>query len=253
MAKLSPIINRRPVFLLSHGASIYELERTILEYKDKDICWVSIGLFTNMEKYILSKIGKRLDVVFDCASVPEGFRKNYESNVRLPRIAEFLDRPDNNLWITTHGMIRDCVDIYAPQMSRLHPKILLVDSIFPKHQIGLWMDVPNSLTLCIASLLAGWASKIFIFGMDGYRGDVVTGVNTYFHPEEHKIERIAALGSDQDPGINRDTDMFEKKFPAILRNYRRLLVNPAPIYNVSPITVYTEPQKISYQQVKGLL
>ena len=79
MAKLSPIINRRPVFLLSHGASIYELERTILEYKDKDICWVSIGLFTNMEKYILSKIGKRLDVVFDCASVPEGFRKNYES------------------------------------------------------------------------------------------------------------------------------------------------------------------------------
>ena len=253
MAKLSPIVNKRPVFLLSHGASIQGLEDRIQEYKNKDICWIGMGLFNNMEKYMLSKIGKELDVVFDCASVPDGFRHNYETNVRMPRLAEFLGRDRNNLWVTTHGMIRDCVDIYAPYMHKYDHKILLIDSIFPRHQIGMWMDVPNSTTLAIAACMAGWASKIFIFGMDGYTGDVATGVSTYYHPEEHKIERLAALGSEQDPGIARDTDMFAKKFPALMRNYRRLLGNMAPIYNVSPITKYTVPDKISYEQVRGLL
>ena len=253
MPKLSPVIKGRTVFLLSHGASIAQLEQTIHEYKDKDICWMGMGLFTNMEKYILSKIDKQLDIVFDCASVPEGFRYNYETNVRMPRLAEFCDRKVDNCWVTTHGIIRDCVTQYAPEMLRFNHKILQIDDFFPRHQIGMWMDVPNSTTLAIATALLGRCSKLFIFGMDGYTGDVATGVSTYYHPEEHQIERMAALGSIEDPGINRDTDAFAKRFPAILRNYQRLFGNFAPVYNVSPKTLYTVPQKIQYEQVKGLL
>ena len=252
MAKLSPIVNKRPVFLLSHGASIKGLEDRIQEYKDKDICWVGMGLFTNMEKYILSKIGKKLDVVFDCASVPDGFRRNYETNVRMPRLKEFLERPEDNRWICTHGTQRDCIDIYAPEMRRFDNKIFLVDSLFPKHQIGLWMSVPNSTTLAIASMIAGGASKIFIFGMDGHtKSD--DNVNTYYHPEEHEKERLAALGSTKDNGIPRDTDNFRKQFPVLLRNYYRLFGRNTPIYNVSPITVYDCPPKIKYEEIRNYL
>lgn len=255
MSKLLDIIRGRTVFIMSHGGSITELQSRIQEFKDMDICWVSLGLFTNMENHILSRIGKKLDIVMDLASVPESFRPNYEANVRFPRLYDYLARPDNNLWLTSFGMIRDCVNVYAPQMKEFKHKTQLVDDLFPKDEIPKWMDVPNSNTLLIASMLAGGASKIFIFGMDGYTGSSNTGVgvSTYFCPDEHKIERLAALGSTDDPGINRDTDSFAKRFPGILDNYRKLFGNQAPIYNVSPITLYTVPTKIGYNELQKLL
>ena len=254
MGKLSQIINNRTVFILSHGASIISLENTIQEYKDIDVCWVSLGLFTNMEKYILSKINRRLDIVFDCASCPDGCIKNYEMNYRFPRLKEFLNRPDNNLWITTTGLKRDSIVPYGPEMLQYGAKTFLVDSIFPANQIGLWMDVPNSLTLLIAAMIAGQAKKIFIFGMDGYANNFETKlIDTYYRPEEQLQDRLAAYGLDKETGISRDTYNFRKRFPILLKNYQRLFRNNCQIYNVSPGSLYQCPEKIKYEQVKGLL
>lgn len=250
MGKVSSVIRGRPVCIMVHGASLNELESRIEEYRDQDICWVGLGLFTTLEQFILSKIQKELDIVFDCASVAGGLRHHYETAVRMPRLERYLQRPANNLWITTHGVVRDCIDQYVPQMRQYMDKVFLVDHCFPPHQIGHWMDVPNSLTLLIAAMLAGGAPKIFIFGLDGYRGELHKGLEYYYKPEFHKQERIDALGSVEDPGINRDTDNFETKFPIILRNYRRLFGSAAPIYNVSPKSVYSVLPKINYEQVK---
>ena len=253
MGKLSNIIRNRPAFLLLHGGSLVELEQHVHNFADADVCWVGTGLFTNHEKFITSKIGKNLDIVVDMASVPDGFRANYELNVRLPRLYDYLARPDANAWVTSHGIIRDCVNPWMPKLHQHDNKIMVIDDLFPKVQIGKWMDVPNSTTLAIAALLAGGASRIFIFGMDGYKGDVATGVKSYFHPETHEIERTVALGSNQDPGINRDTNNFEARFPVIRNRYYSLFGNNAPIYNVSPNSVYTILPKIGTHQVRGHL
>jgi hypothetical protein len=128
-------------------------------------------------------------------------------------------------------------------------KIMQVDSLFPAAEIGMWMDVPNSTTLAIAAALAGGARRILIFGLDGYRGTLKSGVKSYYKPEYHQRERLLALGTIEDPGINRDTDGFEARIPDILMKYRALFVSQTPIYNVSPQSIYTVLPKISYSDV----
>lgn len=253
MNKITPIIANRPVGIMVHGGSISQLETVIKEYEFDDICWASLGLFTVMEEHILSKINRKLDILFDCATVSDARKPYYESRVRFPRVEEFLSRNQDNLWITTNGLIRDSLNVYRPDLHRYGHKIARVDDLFPKREIGFWMDVPNSVTLLIGSMIAGGASKIFIFGLDGYKGEVNVGLSSCYRPEEIAKERLAALGSDQDPGINRDTSAFEKRFDGILRNYRRLFNNQCPIYNVSPNSVYENIRKIDYSSIRNFL
>jgi hypothetical protein len=252
--RISSVVKNRPVFLFNHGSSISELEYHIQEVKDKDICYVSTGLFPIMEQNILSKIGKPLDIVFDCATVPHARVVHYE-RIRLGRIHEFLNRPQDNLWITTHGLIRDSVKPLMPDLLTdwYKDKIALVDGIFPQDEIPRWMDVPNSTCLAIASMIAGGASKIITFGLDGYSGDPSIGVNSYYKPEEHRKERKAALGTEEDPGINRDTGGFFGRFPQLLVEYRELFRNHCEIYNCSPKSIYDVPQKITYNELSSLI
>ncbi len=251
MSKLQEIIKGRTVGFMLHGQSIKELEDHIVELKDADICWVSTSLFPIMEKYILSKIDKNLDIVFDCATVPHSRLEHYE-NIRLPRLEEFLERPVNNLWITTHGLMRDSVYPFAPWLSGWYfEKILLVDSLFPPNNIPYWMDVPNSTALAIGAIIAGGAKRIITFGLDGYKGDITTGVNSYYQPNEHRKERLAALGTEQDPGINRDTAGFETRFTQRLVEYKELFGNDCEIVNCSPNSLYNMIPKISYSELRG--
>ncbi len=248
---LQDIIGQRPVGLLLHGGSVQKLEESIEKYKDCDVCWMGIGLFTLFETYILSKIGKGLDIVFDCATVPHARTPHYEVITRFPRLVPYLWRETNNLWITTHGLIRDSVIPYRPEIvEMLGNKIMLVDSIFPPDEINRWMDVPNSACLAIASALAGGASKVIVFGLDGYDGRLDDGLKFYFKPEEHRKERLSALGRLEDAGINRDTRGFEERFPRILNMYRDLFGNNAPVLNCSKQSVYTVLPKIDYSELK---
>ena len=249
---LQSIVRNRPVGICVHGRSIEQLENHIVELdKMVDMCWVGLGLFPIFEKFILSKVNRNLNIVFDCATVPHARMPHYEQ-IRLPRIHEFLNRPQNNLWITTHGLIRDSVKEFMPQLIEewYKDKILQVDALFPKDEIPFWMDVPNSITLAVGAMLAGGASKIVIFGLDGYNADVSQGLDSYYQKEEHRKERLAALGTTEDPGINRDTQGFENRFGTILDCYRELFKNDAEILNCSDITVYKNIKKIVYEELK---
>ena len=252
---LKSIINNRTVCLMSHGASIRELEHHIIDFDGKNVCWVSLGLFPIMEEFILSRINKKLDIVFDCATVPEARMPHYEP-IRLRRIHHFLTRANSNLWITTHGLLRDSVTPYYPHLLEhdcYKNRILQVDSLFPADDIAKWMDVPNSMTLLIGAMIAGGASKIMIFGLDGYNNDISKGIHSYYHPEAHINERIAALGTTHDAGINRDTNGFEIRFPNILKGYFELFQREIPIYNCSPNSLYSVLPKITYGELNGLL
>ena len=196
----------------------------------------------------------KLDIVFDCATVPHARIEHYEIHTRFPRIEEFLKRKENNIWITTHGLIRDSVEPLRPDIyDNFKEKIVLVDNLFPPDEIPKWMDVPNSLTLIIACALAGGASKIIIFGLDGYSGDISKGVDSYYKKETVIKERQSALGSYIDAGINRDTKGFENRFPKILEQYRMLFGNNCEILNCSPSSYYTVLPKIKYSELEEVL
>lgn len=248
---LKNIINNRTVCLMAHGASIKQLETHIYDLKDKDICWVSLGVFDMMEEYILSRINKHLSIIFDCATVPHARTEHYEKMSRIPRLEPFLKRNEDNLWITSHGLIRDSVKLYYNYfLDEFNDKILQVDDLFPPHEISKWMDVPNSITLFIGALLAGNAKQIIIFGLDGYLGEIYKGIDSYYKPDLIRIERQIALGSDQDPGINRDTKGFEERFLNIFKSQQNLFNNFCPIFNCSPSSLYEMIPKINYSQLK---
>ena len=254
MNRLEKVIRGRPVAIMLNGASIVELERHIESLAESDICWASLGAFNMMEDFILSKIDKRLDIVFDCATVANAFSESYETQHRLPRITEFLSRGDNNLWVTSTGLMNDSIKKYMPNIvTKYGRKIDRIDKYFPEKRIGEFMNVPNSATLLLASALIGGASKIIFFGLDGYVKAEPCPSGSCYHPELIEIERKAALGKTYDPGINRDTVYFQKRLPKIVRKYREEFDNWAKIYNCSPRTVYDIIRKITYSDLKDIL
>jgi hypothetical protein len=235
-------VKGRTVGIVVLGKSIYELEKRIDEFKDQDILWVGLGQF-DIIKFL------KFDIVFDTASVPEGRLKIYEP-IRIARLDKYLSENHENIWITSSGLKRDVIvrlkyDLFWMQHEN---RILFVDSLFPRDRIAKFMEVPNSLTLCIGAMIAGLAKKIIVFGCDGYNGDVSVGAESYYKSEEVKAERQAALGSIEDPGINRDTNIFQKKFKEFYNLYASYFDNTPDIYNCSTESIYTCMRKIDYNQ-----
>lgn len=255
--KLKKAIRGRTCGLIAQGKSLNELEERFSEFKDLDICWVGLGQFDTVEKYIFHCNGKQLDIVFDCSTQPDGFRKNYEHAMRIPRLTAFLEQTNEKLWITTHGVIRDTIRNFHFDKfwSRFENQTIQVDRLFPRDEVPRYVDVPNSLTLACAPLIAGGAKDIILFGCDGYTGPINTGegILSYYRPEEVKKERLAALGSIEDPGINRDTGEFQKKFKNCYQRYANLFNKHPDIYNCSPITLYDHIRKIDYNQALELV
>lgn len=245
--RLKRIINGRTVGLCAGGASIEGLEHTSLP----DICWCGLGVFNILEDGLFKPRNKRFDIVFDCSSIPESNLIAYERYWRIPRLQEYLERDDFNIFITTHGLLRDSFKALEREdlIEKHEYKIMQVDKIFPDHS---WMDVPNSVTLCVAALLAGGAYQVILFGVDGYNKDPEKGVLSYYDAEEFEKDRVAALGTNIDVGINRDTSNFEQRFPELLGKYYRLFQTFAPVYNCSPITVYNCIPKITYEEMQEI-
>jgi len=247
------LLKNKICFVLLHGESIERLEDEIIKYKDCEIIYVGIGLFTIFEEFILSKINKHLDIVFDCASVADSFLYKYENEVRLPRLEKFLEREENNLWVTTWGIIRDSVKKFKPDwLIKYKSKIFVVDNIFPQNKISFYMSVPNSVCLLIAFLLFAQAKKIILFGLDGSLKEN-NNIDTYYKPEYHKKEHLAALGSIGNTALKRDTLNFNNKFPTLLNLYRQLFNNNAEIVNCSPNSKITVIKNISYEDLENYL
>jgi len=251
---LKEIINGRTVAICLQGKSIETLEKRITEFKDFDICWTSLGVFDIIDTYILSKINKTLDIVFDCATVASARIPHYEKYMRFPRLEKFLSRKKKNLWITSRGIIRDSIVPLYPEFFQLYQhKICEVDRFFPAKPLGKWMNVPNSFTLAVGAMLAGEAKEIIVFGMDGYLGDPTKGVESYYKSDYIIKERQAALGTVQDPGINRDSKELEEKFTNKLIEFQKLFWNHATILNCSPGSIFKIPKNNTYDEIIGRL
>lgn len=264
--KITEIIKGRTVAIMAHGSSIYKLEDYITKLKDYDICWTSLNQFTVMEDFILNKINKQLEIVFDTASVSSVFLDSFENNVRLPNLYNFLKRDTNNLWATSFGIIRDSVKEFRPEWIAkvwqneglgedkgiFSDKIQIVDQLVEKEEVQHLMDVPNSLCLFLATLVASNVSKIILFGVDGYKKEECPSQVCY-QPELTKEYRKAAIGNESDAGITRDTRNFEARFPSLLQWYRERFKNNVLIYNCSPNSYISVIEKIKYKDLYSLL
>lgn len=253
--KIKNIINGRPCFVLAKGASLRNLEEKIVEYKDLDVCWVTLNDFNYIENSILSKINKRFELVSSCDTVL--LVKEYENSIRIPRFTEYLERKDNNLLMLSNLVIQQC--FYDQKREDLYEKykhkIVSIEDLFsmetcPKE---VWDKPPNSITLLYAFLIAGGAKKIVLFGLDGFQPNIGV-LASYYMPEVVTKERKDAFGDYRDGSLKTDTSDFNQRWNNIFEMYKKAFDNQdVKIYNCSPITTVKAIQKIDFSQVRGII
>lgn len=248
--KITKIINGRITCIIARGNSLVELEQKIDMLKNYDICWASLNLFSPAE-FILNKINKRLEILSDCTN--HTLRDSFEPKVRRPRLEEYLKRSDSNLLQISNTVI---ADLQATNQYDLHEKyrdkIITIDEIFsePTCPKSVWDAPPNSITLLIASIVAGQAKKIIVFGLDGYRGENALSINTYYKSELEAEDRIKAAGKVNAGSLGPDSSDFERRFRNIYTVYQKSYNNYCEIVNCSPKSIFSCIRKINYSQLE---
>lgn len=247
--KLRQLINNRMIGIIARGSSLIELEKKIEELVDYDICWCGINNFIPAES-ILNKINKPLEFVSDCSNVPN--REYYEKNIRLPRLINYLEKPNNLLQIS-NTVIADIKFINREDvLEKYKNKIITIDEVFtnPEYPKDVWNAPPNSMTLLLAAIIAGGTKKIIMFGYDGHYGFDNIAVHTYYNPLSEIIEREAATGKAECGSLAYDTRSFNKDFPKIFEMYKTIYNNlNVAIVNCSPNSLFTTFKIINYNQL----
>lgn len=181
MKGLKEIVGGRTVGLMLHGSSIAELENRIEKFKDYDICWVATNYFRLVEKNILEKIGKKLDIVAIYAGDPLVRRKE--------DVKEFLKR-GNNLFICNPPNSND-----IKELSDAKEELRGLGNIL--YDIGL--TYPNShifpfTFLQLLRLLWKQTKRVILFGADGIAGKKD---NDYYKNEQFKgIRNKSSIRND---------------------------------------------------------
>jgi len=247
---LDDIIQGRTVVICAHGASLNKLENQIEKFKDYDVCWTSLNLYTIIEVNILHKINKKLDIVLDSSTIANQLMKRFEAERRIPRLEQFLARPEKNLWITTEGLLRDQLRPlgYGDFLSKYQHKILVLDKVYRS------MQAPNSISLLICAAAIGGAKKIVLFGYDGYWGNYQENINSFYRPEDIAIERKYAVGNTVDSDVAKDTTNFNSYFWNIYLKWCSTYdIKPVEVINCSPDSKYTIFPIFNYDNIHQVL
>lgn len=239
---LRRIINGRPVSILAAGPSIKELEERVGELSEADICYFGINNFFVQEDNILKKINKRFSILIE---TPDNTGKGLSSI--FDKVINFLDRNDNNMLVSsfTDFNLSDQDFDLKKFLDKYDKKILQpgnggADRTAPDIYHPLHFINGNSLSWMIYLAIIGKASKIVLFGADGYT--VSPDIQkTYYHPEEYGIQPQKQLMENTNKGFNPIV-------PISLRNiYQTYNIGPVPILNCSEVSFYTPFPKVSYE------
>ncbi len=234
---LRRIINNRPVAILAAGPSIKELEDRIGELAQADICYFGINTFFVQENHILKKINRRFSVLFEGGD-------DRDILPILDNINSFLDRSDDNMLVSSLTNMDRFLDKYDKRLLSPHGTII-TDRTVPDNDRPLHFMDGNGLSWLIYLAIIGKASKIVIFGADGYPKKDDKAM--YYRPEEYQQGTFDVL-------INNTNKGFNPIVPIALRNvYKTYHTEPIPILNCSEVSFYTPFPKVSYDDGFALL
>lgn len=235
---LREIIDGRPVAILAAGPSIKGIEKRISELRQADICYFGFNQFSLQETHILQQIDKHLSVVMcSCREHIQEYLKD---------IINFLDRDEDNMfvssfWRNTFELMNS--DFNLNQfLSKYDRKHIFFDLSFertvPNRKYPLHFVVSNSLLVLIQIALIGKASKIMLFGADGYCKE--NGERYYKNQCESDDARQKSVLDD----TNR---YFNSIAPITIRNlYKTYNLTPIEILNCSEDSAYTPFHIVSY-------
>lgn len=197
-----------------------------------------------MDKFILSKINKKLEIVLEAA---DSDTRNYELDYRIPKMKEVIQRGD--LVISTWRLLwteyrkKNLGWFYEENKD----KIALADDI-----LGI-IDVPNTLALLIYCVAVCNPKKIILFGVDGYKGkNDESEYTTYYKSEEAKIRRARQLQHRKNFTLKETSDNFDTWFGiGLYCSYMNCNTENIPkIINCSPNSQFDSIRKINYNELK---
>lgn len=262
LQKLRKVVHGRIVGIMAHGKSIEELEHRIHEFKDYDISWVSLNLGDMiMDPFILNKIGKQLDLIFNCftLTISEEAKIKYEKEVRMPRLTKFMNRSPNHYVISTWryvGTYYRSLNLHD-YFIKNEEKFILLDYLFGQ------LTAANSLALLMYAMGVSKPKKIIMFGMDGFTGLSHEALSSYYKSEIHEKEKRRCFAYDTEEKkknplplpISSNTASLEKYFMTLYKDYcnKCEVNNPPEIVNCSPNSAFTIFRKITYNELEGEL
>lgn len=235
---LRRIVNGRPVAILTAGPSIKELEKRNTEIKDVDICYFGFNNFRVQEKHILHKINKHFSLMASAVrdAIPEYMKD----------IIDFLNRDEDNMFISsfygdTFGLMDSNFNLNQ-FLSEYDNKLLFVDvgddRSFPNEKCPLHFIPSNTLMALIQLAIIGKASKIIIFGADGYIDNNIK--KHYYRQNEYKGAPNKTLKYVADRQYNPVAQI------AIRNTYTTYKLTPIDIINCSEKSYYTPFPNVSY-------
>lgn len=251
--KLKKFLKGKTCCVLAPGKSLEILSKNIAQYKDLDVVWIGMNYCDYIETQILSKIGKKFDMIADCTTV--AIPTEYEPE-RLRRFKEFLARPNNMLFISDL-VVKECFkDQKADAIYKQYEdKIATIDSVFTNETYpkSVWDKPPNSITLLFAALIAGHAKKVILFGYDGKFHGNYNAITTYYGHDILREHRKKAYGRDYDIGsLTSDSRKFDAQWTGMFGMYKTIFKNPTIEFrNCNMKSVFNSIPRIDYYQVKG--
>ncbi len=233
---LRRIINGRTVAILAAGPSINDLEKRISELRHVDICYFGLNGFVQ-ETSILGKIDRHLSVFMN--SSPENIPFTIKDTIN------FLNRDEDNMLVSSFCfnafelMSRD----FEPNqfLSKYDRKLIFFslghERTVPNSDNPLHFSFGNSLHILIQLAMIGKASRIVLFGADGYCKENIK--EYYYRQGEYRTAPRKYLIID--------TKRFNAAMPIVIRNtYKTYNLAHINILNCSENSFNTPFPKISY-------
>jgi len=242
---ISEKIKGRVLGVMGLGNSLTELEKRIEEFKDYDICWISLNSSDVIEDYILSKINKGLNIYFTLA--PNA--KVYDIEINIPLIKKVID--SGGIVLSDKRRIK----LYKERFNNKYvDKIIDILNISiakrdseSRAGVAGFLSQPkpiNSMAVILLILLVFDPKKIILFGCDGSSSAEITP-NDYFKPE-------IIVKRDKKYGLHGDIKQMNDGFLETIKRFKIFFEKDKlpEIVNCSPNSQYTIFRKINYNQLK---
>lgn len=248
--KLKEIVKDKTIGIISMGPSLNELEQNIEFFRDKPIIWVGFNYNWIIEKFILNKINKYLDI--SCNFGILGDWKNgrvFEETIRIPHLVKAIDK--NRFVVVSKSLIQIVYNTLGLEYfyEKYKDNLYFLEDL----QVYSSSHPGNSFSQIIGFILRCQPKKVILFGLDGYRKkDHLNKDNVYYKQQEifSIFKELAECIETKENMLEYDSVIFEQKGYDYCKDVCIQNGLPLPtIINCSPTSIFTKFKKINYKEL----